>query len=111
MIKADIPGLSKDVIKVTMDNGLLTIQGERQQEKHEENKRFHRIERFYGSFTRRFSLLEGADLSVFKAAAEDGQLTVTISHKQAATTSTVPPAKTRAANALATSGAHRVSCL
>ena len=72
MIKADIPGLSKDVIKVMMDNGLLTNQGECQQEKQEENKRFHRIERFYGSFTRRFSLLEDADLSVFKAAAEDG---------------------------------------
>ena len=74
LIKADIPGLYKDVIKVTMDNGMLKIQGERQLEKEEQNKRFHRLERFYGSFTRRFSLPEDAEPSAIKAAAEDGQL-------------------------------------
>jgi hypothetical protein len=72
LIKADIPGVYKDVIKVTMDNGMLTFQGECQQKKENENKRFHRIERFYGSFSRRFSLPEDADSSAIKAAAEDG---------------------------------------
>jgi HSP20 family protein len=88
LIKADIPGVSKDAIKVTMDNGMLTIQGERKQEKEEENKRFHRIERFYGSFTRSFSLPEDADPTAIKAAAEDGQLTVTIPLKETAATTT-----------------------
>ena len=88
LIKADIPGVAKDAIKITMDNGMLTIQGERKQEKEEENKRFHRIERFYGSFTRSFSLPEDADPSAIKAAAEDGQLTVTIPRKEVAATTT-----------------------
>ncbi len=88
LIKADIPGVSKDAIKVSMDNGMLTIEGERKQEKEEENKRFHRIERFYGSFTRSFTLPEDADPTAIKAAAQDGQLTVTIPRKESTTAAT-----------------------
>ncbi len=84
LIKADIPGVAKDAIKVTMDNGMLTIQGERKQEKEEENKRFHRIERFYGNFTRSFSLPDDADPSAIKATAQQGQLIVTIPRKASA---------------------------
>jgi HSP20 family molecular chaperone IbpA len=48
----------KDVegLKVTVDNGVLTVQGERHQEKKDDSERFHRVERFYGSFSRSFSL-------------------------------------------------------
>ena len=88
LIKADIPGVPKDEIKVTMDNGMLTIQGERQQEKDEENKRFHRVERFYGSFTRSFSLPEDADPGAIKATTQDGQLVITIPRKESASAST-----------------------
>lgn len=88
LIKADIPGVSKDAIRISLENGMLTIQGERKQEKEEENKRFHRIERFYGSFTRSFSLPEDADSAAIKASAEDGQLTVTIPRKETAASST-----------------------
>ena len=88
LIKADIPGVPKEAIKISMDNGMLTIQGERKQEKEEENKRFHRIERFYGSFTRSFTLPEDADPSAIKASAQDGQLTVTIPRKEPVTAST-----------------------
>jgi len=88
LIKADIPGVAKDAIKVTMDNGMLTIQGERKQEQEEENKRFHRIERFYGNFTRSFSLPADADPSAIKATSQEGQLIVTIPRKVSAAGST-----------------------
>lgn len=81
LIKADIPGVAKDDLKVTVENGVLTLQGERRQEKEEENKRFHRVERFYGSFTRSFTLPEDADAAALKAVAREGQLTVTIPKK------------------------------
>lgn len=80
-IQADIPGVSKDDLKVAVQDGVLTIQGERKQEQEEENKRFHRVERFYGSFTRSFTLPEDADVSALKASAKEGQLTVTIPRK------------------------------
>jgi HSP20 family protein len=81
LVKADIPGVAKEDIKVTVDNDVLTIQGERKQEKEEENKHFHRVERFYGSFIRSFTLPEDADASALKAASQEGQLTVTIPKK------------------------------
>lgn len=80
-IQADIPGVSKDDLKVAVQDGVLTIQGERKQEQEEENKRFHRVERFYGSFTRSFTLPEDADVNALKASASEGQLTVTIPRK------------------------------
>jgi len=87
-IQADIPGVAKDDLKVTVDNGVVTIQGERTQEKEEDTKRLHRVERFYGSFTRSFTLPDDADASGLKAAAKDGQLTVTIPKKASAPSST-----------------------
>ena len=55
-IKAEIPDVKKEDVKVTLEDGVLTIQGERKHEKEEKGKKFHRIERFYGSFVRTFSL-------------------------------------------------------
>lgn len=84
LVKADIPGVAKEDIKVTVDNNILTIQGERKQDKEEENKHFHRVERFYGSFIRSFTLPDDADSASLKAAAQEGQLTVTIPKKASA---------------------------
>jgi HSP20 family protein len=81
LVKADIPGVAKEDIKITVDNDILTIQGERKQEKEEESKHFHRVERFYGSFIRSFTLPDDADAAALKAAAQEGQLTVTIPKK------------------------------
>ena len=69
IIKADIPGVAKEDLKVTLDNGVLTLQGKRKQDKEEDNKRGHRIERFYESFSRSFSLPEDADAMGLKATA------------------------------------------
>jgi HSP20 family protein len=84
LVKADIPGVAKEDIKITVDNDVLTIQGERKQEQEEENKHFHRVERFYGSFIRSFTLPDDADAAALKAAAQEGQLTVTIPKKVSA---------------------------
>ncbi len=78
LIKAEIPGVKKEDVKVTIENGMLTIQGERKMEKEEKDKKFHRIERSYGSFTRSFRLPEDADESAVKAEFKDGMLNVTL---------------------------------
>jgi len=59
-VKAELPGMSKEDIKVTVEGGVLSITGECKVEKEEKNKKYHRIERSYGTFTRSFTLPEGA---------------------------------------------------
>ncbi|MGD7654546.1 MAG: Hsp20/alpha crystallin family protein [Verrucomicrobiales bacterium] len=76
LIKADLPDISKDDVKVTVDNGTLVLRGERRQEKEEENKKFHRIERSYGSFLRTFVLPEDADQRTVSADFKEGVLYV-----------------------------------
>ncbi len=78
LIKAEIPGVNKEDVKVTIENGMLTIQGERKMEKEEKGKKFHRIERSYGSFMRSFRVPEDADESAVKAEFKDGVLNVTL---------------------------------
>lgn len=77
-IKAEIPEVNKDDVKITIDNGVVTIRGERKQEKEEKDKKFHRIERFYGSFSRSFSLPDNVNGSTAKATFKDGVLTLQI---------------------------------
>jgi HSP20 family protein len=76
LIKADLPAVKKPDIKVGIDDGVLTIEGERRQEKEEKNKRFHRVERTYGKFVRRLTV--PSDVSQAQVAAEfkDGVLHV-----------------------------------
>jgi HSP20 family protein len=78
IIKVEIPGVNKEDVKVTVENGALTIRGERKQEKEEKNKRFHRVERFYGSFTRSFPLPENVDGTKIDASFKDGMLNLQI---------------------------------
>lgn len=74
LIKAELPEVKKEDVKVTVENGVLTIQGERRQEKEEKGKKFHRVERSYGSFVRSFTLPETIDESGVKAEYKDGVL-------------------------------------
>jgi HSP20 family protein len=53
-ISAELPQVKKEDVKVTLENGILTLTGERRFEKEEVKKKYHRVERAYGSFTRRF---------------------------------------------------------
>lgn len=75
-LTADLPNIPKDQVKVTLENRLLTIQGERHQEKEEKKKKFHRIERSYGKYSRSFRLPDSVDASKVEAAYTDGVLTV-----------------------------------
>ena len=74
LIKAELPEVKKEDVKVTVEDGVLTLQGERRQEKEEKSKRYHRVERSYGSFVRSFTLPESVDESGVKAEYKDGVL-------------------------------------
>ncbi len=76
VIKAELAGLTKDDVKVTVEGGTLTISGERKIEKEEKGKRFHRVERAYGSFMRSFALPDDADPAGVTAEFKDGVLKV-----------------------------------
>ncbi len=78
VIKAEIPEVRKEDVKITIDDGMVTLQGERRQEKEEKDKTFHRIERFYGNFSRSFSLPENVKVDGAKASFRDGVLTLEI---------------------------------
>lgn len=76
LIRADLPGVEKDQVKVTVENGVLLISGERSSEKEEKNMKYHRIERSYGSFIRSFVLPDDADGTKVKADFKNGILKV-----------------------------------
>ncbi len=77
-IDAELPGMSKDDVKVTVHDGVLTIEGERKHEEESGDKKHHRVERFYGSFMRRFTLPDNVDENSVKASFKDGLLTLTL---------------------------------
>jgi HSP20 family protein len=76
LVKAELPEVSKEDVKVTVENGVLAIQGERKQEKEEKGKKFHRIERSYGTFLRTFVVPPNAEESKVAADFKDGILRV-----------------------------------
>jgi len=76
LIKAELPEVKKEDIKLTVDEDVLTITGERKYEKEEKGKKYHRVERAYGSFMRSFTLPEDADASKVSAECKDGLLKV-----------------------------------
>jgi HSP20 family protein len=76
-VKVDLPEVKKEDIKVEMRDGMLSIEGERKQEKEEKGKKFHRIERQYGQFVRRFALPD-VDQAKVQAEFKDGVLSVTL---------------------------------
>jgi HSP20 family protein len=76
LVKAELPEVKKENVKVTVENGALEITGERKLEKEEKGKKYHRIERAYGSFTRSFTLPEGTAPDKISAEFRDGVLRV-----------------------------------
>lgn len=83
-IKAEVPEISKDDLSVKVQDGVLTISGERKFEKEEKGKKYHRVERVYGNFTRSFSLPENADESKVNAEFKDGVLVVRVGKSERA---------------------------
>jgi HSP20 family protein len=76
LFKADLPEMKKDDVKVTIENDILSISGERKMEKEEKNKKYHRIERSFGTFERTFTIPEDADEKKIAAEFRDGVLRV-----------------------------------
>jgi HSP20 family protein len=75
-IKAELPEVKKENVKVELENGSIRISGERKLEKEEKGRRFHRIERSYGAFERSFTLPEGTERKNVSAEFKDGLLKV-----------------------------------
>jgi HSP20 family protein len=78
LIRAELPAVKKEDVKVTVDDGMITIEGERKQQKEDKNEKLHRVESFYGHFTRSFSLPESVNESAIRCESKDGVLTVHI---------------------------------
>jgi HSP20 family protein len=76
VVKAELPGLKKEEVKVTVEDGVMTISGERKMEKEEKTKKYHRVERAYGKFERTFTLPDKADGTKVNAEFKDGVLQV-----------------------------------
>ena len=81
-VQAELPGVQKKDVHVTLENGVLTLQGERKAEKEEKTEKHHRREVSYGSFVRRFVMPSNADESKVNATFKDGMLNIVISKSE-----------------------------
>jgi len=86
MVKAELPGLDKKDIKLTLSDGLLTIAGERKQEKETKGKNCHRVESSYGSFQRTINLPVPVQADKIKADYKRGVLEITLPKAEEAKT-------------------------
>jgi HSP20 family protein len=78
VIRAELPAVKKEDVQVTLDEGTITIKGERKQQTEDKNEKFHRVESFYGSFERSFSLPDNVNSDAVRCESKDGILTVHI---------------------------------
>ncbi|MDH3419033.1 MAG: Hsp20/alpha crystallin family protein [Gammaproteobacteria bacterium] len=74
LIKAELPGVERDAIDIHLENDVLTITGERKLEETKDTDKTHRVERFYGRFSRSFRVPDDVDASAIKAESKDGVL-------------------------------------
>jgi HSP20 family protein len=90
VVKAEVPGLDPNDIQISLQEQYLTIKGEKTREKMDKEERYHRVERFYGSFARSVRLPVGVDGSRVTASFKNGLLTVTLPKTTAAKGTTIP---------------------
>ena len=84
LIKAELPEVKKEDVKITMEDGTLSIMGDRKFEKQDNGKKYHRVERAYGSFGRSFSLPDDASPAKVTADFKDGVLKVHLAKNEKA---------------------------
>jgi HSP20 family protein len=89
VLKADVPEIEMKDIDVQVENGTLTLKGERKFEQEQKGRGYHRMERGYGSFVRAFTLPDSVDVDKVKAEYKSGVLTVTLSKKEVAKPKTI----------------------
>jgi HSP20 family protein len=81
VFQADVPGVKENDLEISLTGNHLAISGHREQEKREQNEAFYAAERTYGSFTRTFTLPDGADAENVRAELKNGVLALTIPKK------------------------------
>src|SRR5690242_5508662 len=84
VLKADLPEIDPNQVEIQLENGTLTLKGERKFEQQKNGKGYHRIERSYGTFVRAFSLPDTVDSDKVKADYKTGVLTITLPKKEVA---------------------------
>ncbi|MBI2688217.1 MAG: Hsp20/alpha crystallin family protein [Acidobacteria bacterium] len=84
VVKADLPEVKLEDISIHLENGILSLKGERKFEHQEDKAGYHRLERGYGSFARNFAIPDTVDAEKVAAAFKDGVLTVTLPKKEIA---------------------------
>jgi HSP20 family protein len=89
VLKADVPDIDPKEVGIQLENGTLTLKGERKFEEQKNGKGFHRIERSYGKFVRAFSLPDTVDGEKVKADYKNGVLTITLPKKEVAKPRTI----------------------
>lgn len=78
LISAELPGMNKEDINISLENGRLSISGERSFEKEDKGKKYHRVESSYGAFERSFQLPDNVDAESISASYENGLLDISI---------------------------------
>ena len=76
LIRASLPAIKKEDLDVTVADGMLTLSGARRQEEEQKNEKFHKVESFYGNFSRTFALPDAIDDAAIRAESKDGVLTI-----------------------------------
>jgi HSP20 family protein len=82
ILRLEVPGLSRDQIRISVENNVLAVRGEKQQESTSEQESFYRTERSYGSFERSFALPAHADANRVRATLENGVLTIELPRRE-----------------------------
>jgi HSP20 family protein len=82
VVKAELPDVKREDIKITFENNILTLEGERKAETRTEADRYHRVERSFGAFRRSFTLPASVDASKVQATYRDGVLSVTLPRRE-----------------------------
>ena len=76
LIRATLPAVKKDDVEITVEDGMLTLSGERRQKEEQNEEKFHKVESLYGSFSRSFTLPDAIDAAAITAESKDGVLTI-----------------------------------
>jgi HSP20 family protein len=76
LIRAELPGVKKEDVKVAIEQGMITVSGERKQQKEDKSEKYHRVEIFQGTFSRAFTLPEDVDQAAIRCESREGVLTV-----------------------------------
>jgi len=81
LIRAELPAVKKEDVKVAIDQGVITISGERKQQQEDKTEKYHRIETFQGTFSRGFALPDDVDTAAIRCESREGVLTVHLPKK------------------------------